>query len=198
MRTCSSSPDDPAVPTPTPRANGSLHRDGSGARSERVELAGPHARLLAREGIASSLYLALVLLGAVVATPADSFPSDRVAIKLLLGTALGLVLAHWLAFRLAARLTDSSGGLTATAGQEAGAQILGALAVALAATGPFLVLDGRAARISALLVLAALPASAGLMIARLNGLGWSGALLRGAVVLVLATVVVAVKASVDH
>lgn len=172
----------------------SRHRRGRDGGTEHLDEHG----LLVREALTSGLYLALVLLGAIVATPDDSLPSDAVAVRLLLGTALGLVLAHLLAFRLAARLTHSSGDLTMIAAREAGAQIVGSLVVAGAATIPFLLLDGRSARIGALLVLAALPAISGLVIGRLNGLGWSRALLWASLVLVLAVTVVVVKASVSH
>lgn len=64
-----------------------------------------HGRLLAREYLASALYLALVLLTALVALPAARLPEDGALVATLIGTALGLMLAHWLAFRMAAHLT---------------------------------------------------------------------------------------------
>jgi hypothetical protein len=157
-----------------------------------------HERLLAREAVASALYLALVLFAAMVVTPDDRFPGDAEAVRLLLGTAVGLVAAHWLAFRLAARLTDVHGAWTPTAAQEAGAQVLGALAVAAMASVPFLVLDGLPAQRASLVVLAALPAVAGVLIGRLNGRSWASALMTASLALVVAAVVVTVKTAVSH
>ena len=162
------------------------------------DLKDPHTRLLAREAIASALYLALVLLGALVAMPESGFPNDAVLVRLMLGTALGLVLAHWVAFRLAARLTEESGRLTATATQEAAAQILGAVAVAALASVPFLVLDGAPARRTTMVILAALPSVTGLLIARLESQPWPKTLLRTGIVLLIALGVVAVKAAATH
>lgn len=157
-----------------------------------------HARLLAREAVASALYLALVLLAALLVTPDDRFPGDADAVRLLLGTAVGLVAAHWLAFRLAARLTDAEGAWTPSAAREAGAQILGALCVAVLGALPFLVLDGPAARRTALVVLAALPAVAGALIGRLNGRPWVSALATASLVLVVSAAVVTVKTVLGH
>lgn len=157
-----------------------------------------HTRLLAREAVASALYLALVLLAAMVVTPEDRFPGDAEAVRLLLGTAIGLVAAHWFAFRLAARLTDADGAWTPTAAQEAGAQVLGALSVAAVASVPFLILDGLLAQRVSLLVLAALPAVAGVLIGRLNGKSWTSALMTASLALGVAAVVVVVKTTVSH
>ena len=107
---------------------------------------GAHRRALARELLASALYVALVLLAALIAVPADRLPPDADMVWLMLGTAIGLLLAHWLAFRLAARITAEDGGWTPSAAQEAAAQLMGGLAVAVLAAAPFLVLDGTAAR----------------------------------------------------
>lgn len=148
--------------------------------------------------MASALYLAMVLLAALVVTPDDRFPGDAAAVRLLLGTAVGLVAAHWFAFRLAARLTDAQGAWTPGAAREAGAQILGALCVALLGALPFVVLDGLAARRTALVVLAALPAVAGALIGRLNGRTWVSSLATASIVLGVSAAVVAVKTVLSH
>jgi hypothetical protein len=59
-----------------------------------------HAQLVAREFFAAALYTALVLLAALVAVPVDRLPDDADLVATMAGTAIGLVLAHWLAFRL--------------------------------------------------------------------------------------------------
>lgn len=156
------------------------------------------ARLVAREFSAAALYMALVLLAALVAVPTERLPPDEAVAGLLLGSAVGLMLAHWLSFRLAAHLTMEGGFATQSAAREAGAQIGGGVAVAMVAALPFLLLDGRSALTSSLVLLAALPALAGLSIARLRGRSWLSSLITGAVVLTVAILVVLVKAALGH
>lgn len=157
-----------------------------------------HRRALAREFFAAALYMALVLLAALVAFPVDRLPSDEIVVTTLLGTALGLILAHWLAFRLAAHLTDEGGMWSGSAPAEAGAQIVGGVGVAVVASLPFLVLDGADALRVSLLLLAALPALTGLAIARLRRRSWVSSGIAAGVVFVLAVVIVEVKAAVGH
>lgn len=157
-----------------------------------------HRRILVRELLAASLYMALVLLAALVAFPVDRLPSDEIVVATLLGTALGLVLAHWLAFRLAAHLTDEGGVWSGSAPQEAAAQIAGGLAVAGIASLPFLILDGADALRVSLLLLAAMPALTGLVIARVRGRSWLSSGIASAVVFLIALAVVEVKAAVGH
>ena len=156
-----------------------------------------HRRVLAREVLASALYVALVLLAALLAVPSDRLPPDAEMVWLILGTAVGLLLAHWLAFRLAARIT-TEGDWTPSAAQEAAAQLAGGLAIAVLAAAPFLALDGTSARVASLAALAALPALAGCLIARLRGRTWLFALTAGALVLVLAAGIVAAKNTLGH
>ena len=155
-------------------------------------------RLAAREFFASALYMALVLLAVLVAVPTERVPADDAVVGLLVGSAIGLTLAHWLAFRLAAHLTDEGGFAAESAAREAAAQISGGLAVAGLASMPFVLLDGEAALTGALVVLAALPALTGVAIARLRGRSWLASLLTAAVVLAVALLIVAVKAAVGH
>jgi hypothetical protein len=166
-----------------------------------VTEAGPEdseARLAAREFFAAALYMAIVLLAALVAVPTDRLPPDEAVAGLLVGSAMGLTLAHWLAFRLASHLTVEGGFRTESAAREAGAQIAGGVAVAAISALPFLLLDGEAALIGSLVLLAALPAVTGMAIARLRGRSWPRSLIAGAVVLTLALVVVLVKGAVGH
>lgn len=156
------------------------------------------ARLAAREFFAAALYMALVLLAVLVAVPSESVPSDDLVVGLLIGSAIGLMLAHWLAFRLAAHLADEGGFAAESAAREAGAQVGGGLVVAALAAVPFLVLDGEVALTGALVVLAALPALTGMVIARLRGRSWLASLVAAAVVLALAVVIVLVKEALGH
>ena len=157
-----------------------------------------HHRVLFRELLASAMYVALVLLAALIAVPHDRLPPDGDIVRLMIGTAVGLLLAHWLAFRLAARITAEDGGWSPSAAQEAGAQLTGGFAVALVASVPFVVLEGAAAVAVSMLLLASLPAVTGVLIARLRERSWAYALTRGAVVLVVAVGVVALKSAVGH
>ncbi len=155
-------------------------------------------RLAAREFFASALYMALVLLAVLAAVPTENLPSDESVVGLMIGSAIGLTLAHWLAFRLAAHLTEDGGFAAQSAAREAAAQVLGGVGVAALAAAPFLILDGDAALTGALVVLAALPALTGLAIARLRGRSWLSSLVTAAVVLLLAVVVVLVKEGLGH
>lgn len=157
-----------------------------------------HAQLVAREFFAAALYMALVLLAALVAVPVERLPDDAALITTLAGTAIGLILAHWLAFRLAAHLTAEGGFGAATAAREAGAQIMGGLGVALIASLPFLVLDGDEALRVTLFLLAALPALTGLAIARLRGRSWVTSVITAGIVFGVAVLVVAVKVALGH
>lgn len=155
-------------------------------------------RMAAREFFAAALYMALVLLAVLVAVPTESLPSDASIVGLLIGSAIGLTLAHWLAFRLAAHLTEEGGFAAQSAVKEAVAQIAGGVTVAALATLPFVLLDGEAALLGALVVLAALPAATGVAIARLRGRSWLATLATAAVVLVVAIVVVLIKEGLGH
>jgi hypothetical protein len=157
-----------------------------------------HRRALAREFFAAALYMALVLLAALVAFPVTRLPSDEVVVATLVGTALGLILAHWLAFRLAAHLTDEGGMWSGSAPAEAGAQIVGGVGVAVIASLPFVVLSGADALRISLLLLAALPALTGLAIARLRGRSWLTSGIAAAIVFVIAVAIVEIKAAVGH
>lgn len=157
-----------------------------------------HRRLLVREALASALYLALVLLAGLVALPVEALPRDSVVVASLVGTAVGLVLAHWFAFRLAAHLTAEGGHWSRSAAQEAAAQVVGAAAVAAVAAVPFLVLSGRTAVLVSLALLATLPALTGAVVARLRGAPTVSTVVTALVVLVLALAVVAVKAALGH
>lgn len=157
-----------------------------------------HLRALAREFFASALYVAIVLLAALVALPKARLPSDGSLVATLFGTALGLILAHFVAFRLAAHFTAETGIAPAPVAQEAGAGLAGGLAVATLATLPFAVLNGETALIATLIALAILPAVIGFAIARLRGRTWGVSLVAGGIALASALLVVIVKYELGH
>jgi hypothetical protein len=134
----------------------------------------------------------------VVATPSSRFPDDAEVVRLIFGTAAGLLAAHWLAFRLAARITTSEGAWSATAAQEAAAQVAGGLVVAVFASLPYLLFEGRTAKGVMLVLLAALPAVAGAAATRMGGRSWARAVTAGVLALLVASTIVAVKVSVGH
>lgn len=155
-------------------------------------------RVLAREFFASALYVAIVLLTALVALPKGRLPTDQSVVATMLGTAIGLILAHFLAFRVASHLTAESGVAPADVAKEAGAGLAGGLAVALLASLPYAVLDGDNALIATLMALAFLPALMTLAIARLRGRSWPSSLVASAVGLGVALLVVLVKYELGH
>lgn len=170
---------------------------GEGGVSEHPP--GPdHPRALAREFFASGLYVAIVLLTALVALPRARMPSNTSVVATTVGTALGLIAAHFVAFRLAAHLTSDEGIASAPELQEAGAGFAGGLVVAVLAALPFVLLDGQDALLAALIALAILPALMGLAIARLRGRSWGTSMLAAGIVLGIALSVVALKSALGH
>jgi hypothetical protein len=157
-----------------------------------------HRRTLAREFFASALYLAIVLLAALVALPRARMPADTSVVATMLGTAVGLIAAHFVAFRLAAHLTSEEGLAPAPVLHEAGAGFAGGLLVAVLAALPFVILDGQDALLASLIALAILPALMGLAIARLRGRSWATSMLAAGIVLGIAMSLVALKTALGH
>jgi len=156
-----------------------------------------HRRQLARELVASALYVDLVLLAGLVVVPADQLPHGRVVVPVVLGTAIGLLAAHWVAFRLAVQVT-TAGNWHEAASQEAAAQLVGGLGVAILAALPFVWLAPDQALRVAMLVLVAPSAAVGVAIGRLRGHSWLRSTGVAVVVLLVDAVVVAVKIGGAH
>jgi hypothetical protein len=153
---------------------------------------------ITREFLASALYVALVLLAALATIPATRV-QDRVhAIGLMLGTALGLTLAHWFAFRLASGLSDESGQISKHAGQEALAQVAGGMTIAVLAAIPYLFVSGKTAWSISGFILTGLLALTGVAIGRLRGWSWVWTLIAAAVVLAAGAAIALVKAILVH
>lgn len=157
-----------------------------------------HRQALAREFLASALYVAIVLLTALVALPRARMPSDISVVATMLGTAVGLIAAHFVAFRLAAHMTSEAGVAPAPVLEEAGAGFAGGLTVAILAALPFAILDGNDALLATLIALAILPALMGLAIARLRGHSWAASAMTAGIVLIIALAVVALKTALGH
>jgi hypothetical protein len=159
----------------------------------RIRVSTRHDRLLLREFLASALYLDIVLLAALVAIPDRDLPTDNEMVILMLSTAVGLLAAHWFAFRMAAHVTAEGGSWDQHARGEAFAQLLGGLSAALLASLPYLLFDAGTARNLALWVLAAVPAVIGLAIGRVRGRSWFRSSIFAMISLALASAVVFLK-----
>lgn len=151
---------------------------------------------IARESFTMALYLAVVLLAELTAWPVD-VGDAAIVISAVWGTAIGLTLAHWFAFSVSTRLL--SGGhenrtdRLATAGQFAAA-----LVIATLASIPFAFGTGETAFMAAGATLTVLIAFAGVRVARAAGAGVIRTLLFAGVIVVIAGVVVGVKAGLNH
>ncbi len=142
--------------------------------------------------------MALVLLAALTALPDDRIPESWGVLALLVGTAVGLMLAHWVAFRLATQLAEDTGVSPESAAREAGAQVAGGVLAALIAGLPLLFLQGQAGVVASQALLSGLLAITGLRIGRLRGWSWPRSIVTAAIVLAVALAVVGVKAALGH
>jgi hypothetical protein len=147
---------------------------------------------LHKEASTMALYVAICLLAALsaVSEHADSGQID--AFKIVWGTTIGLALAHWLAFRVSARLV-ASGTIRRHDATAAGAQLAGALTVAVLATVPMLLLDQSVEFDVVRLVLAAFIAGVGYAVARNSGATVRRSVTYAVSLLVVATAVAIVK-----
>ena len=145
-----------------------------------------------RESITMALYVAICLLAALAVVSAEEAEHQGTVLKLVWGTTVGLALAHWLAFRMATRLT-SSNRFEREDATAAGFQVAGATAVAVAATIPVLLFDGERELTATRFVIAAVLALAGYLAARSGSAGPVRSLLYGAGAFVAALGVALVK-----
>ena len=94
-----------------------------------------------RHAVEMALYIALSLLAVMVALPSAMERTETIEVAVaLIVTAIGLLAAHWLAFRVSTRLT--SGGILSP--QELailGAQLVGGAVVVAIAVVPILFLE---------------------------------------------------------
>jgi len=152
--------------------------------------AAPHE--LRREALTMALYVAICLLAVLATVTEDADHGHVRAFALVWGTTIGLALAHWFAFTLAARLVAAA-GVERDDVELAAAQLAGAAAVAVMVSVPVAVAPVTSEFDIARLVLAALIAGAGVALGRLGGSGWARSVLVGVVVLVVAATIAVVK-----
>lgn len=137
-----------------------------------------------------ALYVAICVLAALTALP-ESAAHAGVA-PIIWGVSVGLALAHWFAFRLSARLVGA-GRLRPHDVESAGAQLSGAVGVALLASVPLVLLPESAELEGVLLLLATFIALVGYVVAREGGAARARSLLYATVVLVVAVVIAELK-----
>lgn len=139
-----------------------------------------------------ALYVAVCLLAALSAVAERADTGHVEVLALVWGTTVGLALAHVFAFRLSARLV-AEGAIRRHDGEAVGAQLLGAVGVAVLATVPVLVLPATAELDAVRLLLAAFVGLFGFVVARASGAGRGRSALYGVVVLVVGVAIAVVK-----
>ena len=145
---------------------------------------------LRKEALTMALYVAICLLAALAAV-SESAAEDHV-FEIVWGTTVGLALAHWFAFSVSARLV-AAGAVRRRDALTAAAQLLGALAVALLATVPVLILPTSVELDAVELVLACFIGVVGYAVSRSSGASRARSIVYGALLLVVAGIVVVVK-----
>jgi VIT1/CCC1 family predicted Fe2+/Mn2+ transporter len=147
---------------------------------------------LRKEACTMALYVAICLRAALSAVSEHGGTDELDAFKIVWGTTVGLAVAHWFAFRVSARLV-ASGTIRRHDAEAAGAQVAGAVAVALLATVPVLFLPKSVELDVARLVLAGFIAIIGYAVARSSGGTRGRSLVYAASILVVAALVAVVK-----
>ena len=146
---------------------------------------------LIQEAATMALYVSICLLAALAAVREHADAGHVDVLRLVWRTTLGLVLAHWFAFRLSARLFGrgevSDHDATAAVAQFAAA------AVAVLATIPVLVLPSSVELDVDRLLLSGLLAAVGYTVARSAGASRRRSLAYGLVIVAVATAVALAK-----
>jgi hypothetical protein len=144
------------------------------------------------EATTMALYVSIALLAALAAT-SEANESRRSTLLLIWGTALGLAIAHYVAFRLASALARGR-HLGRDDIETAGVQFIGAMTVPLACTVAELALgsDDNAIDVAEFTLAGALGVT-GYLAGRTNGASRPRAALLGGVVLVIGFATATVK-----
>lgn len=149
------------------------------------------------------LYVTLVLLAELAVLPErrggdeSDWTSGQELVAIIWGTTIGLALAHWFAFRLAARAFDS--GHAGRYDLEVGlAQLVGAAFVAVIATIPVIVFPDDMEYRSVHSLLAVEVGVVGYLVARISGRRRWHALGFGLLAMLVGLVVVSVKIVLSH
>jgi hypothetical protein len=137
--------------------------DGTPAAEEPAS--SEHELELVREATTMALYVSLSLLAVILALPVHTEGGRVQAGFIVLATAVGLILAHHIAFRISTRLVNS-GLMTPESWMALKAQALGGLPVALLAALPVFLLGEDPGEVVAEIVLLAFVAFVGYRSAR--------------------------------
>jgi hypothetical protein len=149
-----------------------------------------------REAVTMGLYLAIVILAEAGALDAGGVSAED-TVAAMLGSAIGLTVAHIFAFDISGRIF-ARGRPQRSMRASTVAQLVAAGFVAILATVPFAVFSRDTAFLVSGLLMAALIGVTGYAAARAGGHGFGWALAMGALTLVIAAAVVAVKAGLAH
>lgn len=150
-----------------------------------------HGIELRKEALTMALYVAICPLAALMALPEASHENLPV-LNLVWGITIGVALAHWFAFGVAAR-PAGGGRLRRRDVLSGSAQLVGAGAIPTLATIAVIATPESAEPQVVSLVLAGAIAAVGFQVARGAGAGRSRATVYAAVVLLLVVVIVETK-----
>jgi hypothetical protein len=145
---------------------------------------------LRKEALTMALYVAICLLAALAAV--SEATAEEHVFALIWGTTLGLALAHWFAFQVSARFV-AQGHIRRHDALAAVAQLIGALAVALLATAPIVVLPASVELDVVKVLLACFVALVGYGVARSAGAGTGRSMVYAVLLVIVASGVVAAK-----
>jgi|SRR4051812_47509647 len=167
--------------------------------SSRLSAPPGHRNELFREATVMVLYVSVVEIAELAGIPRAhvgndvvSGPSEAELVAIIWGTALGLALAHWFAFQLAARAFRGE-HVTHHDNAIALAQVAGAVFVAAVSTLPILLFNDARAQQTVGFVPAALIGVVGYLIARHAGRTRFAALLYGTTAVAVGLAVALVK-----
>lgn len=164
--------------------------------NEDVENHSEHVREYVREAVTMALYLSLSLLAVLFALPTKTAAQGD-PVTLVLMTAVGLLVAHLLAFAISSRLV-SQGQLDDTYRRAATAQLAAGAFVVILVTAPMILFDTPTSLRVAEGLLLVLIAGVGFEAARQANASVFRALMYVAVVIVAAGAVLVVKALAGH
>lgn len=154
-----------------------------------------HTKEVVREAVTMALYLSLSLLAVVMAVPSGTLEDNPLGA--LVVTALGLLIAHLLAFSISSRLV-SRGSFDDEARRVAGAQIVAGLLVIAVVAVPLVFFEPPLSVQLARLVLLGVVMGVAFVAARQSQASVARSLGYVAIVFVLVLVVLAVKSLTGH
>lgn len=155
----------------------------------------PRVELL-REAVTMALYISLSLIAVLVAVPSAEATSDPTLAFTLAVTAVGLILAHQIAFRISTRLV-SHGQIDSLGSGLLQAQIAGGVVAAVVAVLPILLFDSTGLLVSVIALLALVCvvgylAARSVPVSRVRALAYVGG------VVVVVAILLVVKSLVGH